>query len=225
MDCCQDDRDNDGGIEWWQTFGQQQEHELIDLGQSRATKMASEPLPGGMHVARLVHIVELGTQKTTYADQTKLQKKIRLAWELPFEKDDQGQPRMIGMTYTSSMHPDSTLRKHLTGWRGKGYTDVEIRNFDIKQALGRPCTLITLQKTVGDKTYTNIDAITAVQKGAEVPDQVNTSLYLAFDEYSAEAFDSLPGWLQETIAKSPEYASLNKKQPALASLDDEDVPF
>jgi len=44
-----------------------------------------ELVPAGSHVARCYSMIHIGTIETTYMDETKLQNKVRLTFEIPAE--------------------------------------------------------------------------------------------------------------------------------------------
>jgi hypothetical protein len=226
MDHSFDDRDNDGGIEWWQTVGQQQEHHMRLSGQD--FKPRAEPIQSGTHTARLVQLVDFGTQEDSYQGEKKVLKKIRLVWELPGELDEEGKPRMLGKTYTASMGEMATLRKHFESWRGKNYSQQELKDFNITSALGQPCTLTVVNRSNEEtgKVVAQINGVSPPMKGVPIPEQVSKKVFFSLEQYSQEVFDSLPEWQQTLISKSPEFKKVAASNvQMLPMLEDEDVPF
>ena len=129
-----------------------------------------ESCPHGLHLARCYRIVDLGTQKSEYMGQVKHLHKVMLAWEIHGTNDDadpllmrDGRPFSIFKNYTLSWSDKSNLRIDLQSWRGKPFTEEEMRKFDLKNVLGAWCMLNVIERR-GDngKTYSNVDGITPV---------------------------------------------------------------
>jgi len=72
-----------------------------------------ELAPAGAQLAICIRLIDLGTQQTEFKGERKLQRKIMIGWELPFEKTKKGEPFIHYKRYTLSSHEKSTLRKHL----------------------------------------------------------------------------------------------------------------
>lgn len=178
------------------------------------SKMYEQPPPGS-HIARLVSMVDLGTQQHTYQDRVTASRDVRLGFELPLEKmvgkydpSDKGKPFGVTRTVTQSLHPKAKLRELLEGWRSKKFTKEEIAAFDPKTILGKSCRLTLVQDESGE--YTNLQSIAAIGKSEKVPKQINPSTYFSLepDEFDEEVFNGLGPATKEKIMRSPEYAKL-----------------
>ncbi len=103
-----------------------------------------EPPPAGTHVARCVQVIDVGTQHWTSAQYgPKSGRKIRLTWELSnetkvFDETKGEQPIFVSAEYTASLNEKSNLRKVLTSWRGKPFSDEELQGFDPRK-ISAPC--------------------------------------------------------------------------------------
>jgi hypothetical protein len=172
------------------------------------------PPPAGAFAAICHRFIDLGTQTTTFNNETKRQRKVMLTWELtdPDERMEDGRPWTISQRYTWSMHEKSTLRKTLESWRGKSFEESDFGpgGFDVRKLLGAPCLLSLVHAEKGDKTYTNISAVTKLPKGMQPGTQVNESVYFSLDDYDSATFHKLSESLQNTIKQSPEYQALGK---------------
>ena len=77
----------------------------------------------GTWPAWCVSLVDLGTQTTVWAGETKTAHKIALGFELPTqlhkEEPNKGEPMRIQSTVSATMGAKSTLRKLITGHRGE----------------------------------------------------------------------------------------------------------
>jgi hypothetical protein len=116
-------------------------------------------------------VVDLGVQNDS---QFGPREKLYVGWEIPGVivswRDRDGNectgPALIGKDYTKSLAPKSTLRAHLEGWRGRSFTDDELRSFDVAAILGKPCQLSIVHVDRGDRTYANVAAVMGPPKGA-----------------------------------------------------------
>lgn len=197
-----------------------------------------KPIPEGTYVATCVRIIDLGTQITTFQGADKLQRKVLVAWEVPDEMvefDGEHRPALIMQRYTASLSDKATLRKHLEAWRGKRFTDDELKGFDLKNVLGKGCQIQVLHSENG--AYANVAAIMAMPKGSDQPQPHHPLVHFSLDEgeFSEGIFDGLSDKLKAQIATSPEYKARTGQTPerpaersredfAHADLDDE-IPF
>lgn len=167
--------------------------------------------PAGTHVAILLSIVDLGTQESSYKGEPKHLRKLRFTWELPYEKDQFGEdpelrPFVVSKDYTLSMGDKAAMRKDLESWRGKPFTDEEAKSFDEKKVLGKPCQVTILHKTNDKgKTFANVTGVVNISKGTTVPEPHGAVFSYDTKEGKSPTYQSLPEWLQEKIAKSPEF--------------------
>src|SRR3954469_11274718 len=102
-------------------------------------------VPSGVHIGRCYSLIDLGTQRTEGQYGVKMQHKVRIGWEL-FGEDENGQPLVVDMdgtempmtiskSYTVSLHEKAGLRKDLSAWRGRDFTEDEAKAFDISKLL------------------------------------------------------------------------------------------
>ena len=160
--------------------------------------------PAGSHIAVCNLVADCGLQPGSQAFPSP-KRKIYVRFEIPaerveYEKDGKPVegPLTIGSFYTASMNEKATLRKHLEGWRGKGFSDDEAASFDVSSILGKACMLSVVESESGGKTYSNIAGIGKLPKGMTAPEAENPLLY--YDEGSSDDdFDALPKWLREKI--------------------------
>lgn len=139
------------------------------------------PLPeAGTTQAVCCGVWDLGMQKTTYNDETKLRHKIVIAWELQQlieapESEYNGKPYMLSKTYTLSLYENAALKKDLESWRGKQFTPDEITHgFDVEKLYGINCLIGVAHVTKGDRTYSNVSAILPPTKGMKELKPVRT---------------------------------------------------
>lgn len=176
------------------------------------TETDFEIAPAGTHLAVCYRVIDLGTQAGSFQGQPKSQHKILLSWELPEERMKDNRPFTISQRYTWSMSEKATLRKHLEGWRGRGFTEADFgpNGFNIKNVIGKGCVLTVMHATKGEKTYANIAAVGKLMKGMEAPAPTNETAYLWIDEsiWDSSVFHKLSQGMQAVIVQSPEYRKM-----------------
>jgi len=204
-----------------------------------------ESTPPGLHLARCYRIIDLGTQKSEYLGQVKYLRKVMLGWEIHGSDDSgaalkmkDGRPFAMFKNYTLSWAEKANLRADLQSWRGKPFSQEEMRRFDLKTVLGAWCMLNVIEKQGNDgKTYVNVNGITPVPsmiKQAGLPTAVNKNEVFMLDTPDMEMFNTFSDNLKKKIMATPEWEKLNGKAPPQASAapaapamdeDDSDIPF
>lgn len=165
-----------------------------------------KPIDEGTYIATCVRVIDLGTQVTTFQGADKLQRKVLIVWEVPevrVEFDGQEGPALIMKRYTASLSDKANLRKDLESWRGKRFTDDELKGFDLKNLLGHACQIQVLHSADGQ--YANIQTIMALPKGMTKPINENPLINVDLDKFSVGDFQMVSEKLQQTIMQSPEY--------------------
>jgi hypothetical protein len=203
------------------------------------------PVPQGMHLARCYRVVDLGTQKSEYLGTIKHLPKVMLQFEVHGEDENgkpivtaKNEPMSISKNFTLSLAEKATLRKDLQTWRGREFTQEELRGFELKNVLGA-WAMISVIKAAGSngKEYTNIAAIMSVPpaiKKAGLPEGFNTPGIFSIDEPDMTMFDTFSDGLKQKIQGSPEWQSrggssapAQKQSSEGSGFDDmdDDIPF
>lgn len=206
-----------------------------------------ERCPQGMHLARCYRIIDLGTQKSEYMGQVKYLHKLMLGWEIhgmhdngtPIKMND-GRPFAIFKNYTLSWSEKANLRLDLQSWRGRQFTQEEMRRFDLKNVLGAWCMLNVIERAGQDgKMYTNVNGVTPVPamiKQNGLPAAVNKNEIFNLTDPDMEMFNGFSDNLKKKIMASPEWEKLNKPeqtsqpqgnkhQPPVMEDEDSEIPF
>lgn len=192
------------------------------------------PVPEGPHPAICDMFVDLGLQESKGKYAGKIQHRIYLRWQIPslrleYEKDGEviDGPMSIGSQYTLSLHEKAKLRKVLQQWRGRAFTDQELKGFDVTTVVGVPCLVsVSHSPKEGGGVYANVDAVMKLPPQMEAP--VLETGTLIYDKDSQGTFDDLRPWLQELIKnqKTPQEADKANDPDAWRNeLEDSDVPF
>lgn len=197
------------------------------------TESNFQPVPAGTHLGICYRVIDLGTQSSNFNGETKQAHKVLVTWEIPDEKMEDGRPFSISQSYTWSMHEKATLRKALEAWRGMAFSERDFGpgGFDIKNILGKSCTLSVVHTAKNGTTYANVSAIGKMMKGVTAPERVNPMVYLwlVADRWDAKAFSELSGNLQQKIMASPEYIEMmntaNSPRDDGEFHGDKDIPF
>jgi hypothetical protein len=185
-------------------------------------KSEFEQTPSGSHLARCYALIDLGTQEVEWQGKKKLQRKVRLSFELPmarmegrFKPEMKGRPFTVNTTQTMSLAEKANLRKYIEGWRGKRFGPGEIDVFDPKKLIGQPCRLNLVESETGG--FTNIQAFAPAtgSERAAMPPPFNAQVYLSLDpdEFNQAAFDSLSDKVKEKIKTTPEWYALQNPEP------------
>jgi len=163
------------------------------------------PAPEGTHFGACDMVVDLGLQKTSFQGVESNKHQIYVRWQIPSERmewtDGEGNkkegPVVIGKTYTASLGEKANLRKDLQSWRGRAFTEAELKGFDISKLLGVGATISIVHNHKDSKTYANIGAIGGLPKGMPAI-QIEGGMTL-YDPDHLDNKSLLPKWLQDKI--------------------------
>jgi hypothetical protein len=202
-----------------------------------------KPAPPGTFLARCYRLIDLGTQRVEFSGEVKLQMKLQLGWELHGEDDagnplidDETMPLTIGKRFTNSLHKKASLRRDLEAWRGRAFSDEELRGFDLRNLLDKWALITVIHSERDGKTFANVASITAV------PGAMRKSLPKGIHDLEAfditapdmKLFEAFHQKLRETIEAATEWADRGKSQkhpgavedlPADAMEIEEEIPF
>jgi hypothetical protein len=198
--------------------------------------------PAGTHLARLYRIIDLGTQMREYEGKVTMSRKAKFFFELHGEDvynkpllTADGKPLIQSREYTVSLNEKANLRRDLEAWRGKAFTEEELKGFDISNILGHFCMVNISHRQKGDMTYADLKGISSVPniyKKQGLPEGINTTMLFSLDKFDETMFDSLSENIKETIKKSPEYRSIGEQSKAYQEASggsvadmDNDIPF
>ena len=176
-----------------------------------------EPLPIGVVQAVCSLVVDIGTHKGEYKGVETFRKQLVIIWELNAQMergDNAGKNFTCTKFYTASLDTKATLRKDLESWRGKPFTDEELRGFDLEILLGVNCMLnICESKKQDGSTTQKIGAIMPMIKGLTKMDST---------------IKEIPKWVQKKKEQAIDYSGPktvdNDGAPIVANPED-DLPF
>ena len=165
-------------------------------------------LEGGVYTAISSAIVDLGLQKNEKFDKT--QRKFMMIWTIlneTIEVNGEQLPRQLSKEYSFSLHEKSTLRKDLQAWRGKAFTEEELRGFNIMNVLNVPCQLQVLLEERNGRQYNNIASIMALPKGSQVEKLENTYYFDIETMDSWTNWTKIPQWIRDRIKRAENFKS------------------
>tara|TARA_R110000782_G_scaffold100140_3_gene186144 strand:+ start:920 stop:1621 length:702 start_codon:yes stop_codon:yes gene_type:complete len=222
-----------------------------------------ENLPVGRYKAQCYKIIDTGTRSESFQGQPeKKRHKLFLYWEitqqLQVENGNEvwadvqmsdGRPFSVSKPYTASLNENATLFKDLKSWRGRSFTDEELKGFELGKVLRVTCELELIGR--GDETdsRTKIEGIYKPDGGPKVVETINEAAEFDIELYcqefkgnsSAESkkmcdiWEDLPEWMKEEIENSFEVRAAKGSSPASKDNGmsdftkdedpDEDIPF
>ncbi len=179
--------------------------------------------PIGNHVARCIRLIDLGTQHGEYQGTPNVRNQVLITWELCEEKMTDGKPFIVSHFYTNSLNEKATLRGHLEAWRGRAFSQDELRKFDLSSILGAPAMVNVIHN---DKGKARVSAVAKLPKGMKAPEPANKPSAFWIDEWDQAAFDGLPKGLKAIIEQSDEYKARKNGNGQASKFDDmeDDIP-
>lgn len=179
-------------------------------------KPAKTPVEAGPTRGVCYMCVDLGTAMNEF--DGKMQRQILLGFELPDIREhikidgrDVDSARTINMFLNFSMNEKAKLRLHLQSWRGKEFTDDEIKTFDLFSVVGKTALLNIVHKTKpGKGTKADINSITALPKGmsSAISDRPPMVFSLADPDHN-ELTGDIPQWVANIVMRSEEWKALH----------------
>jgi len=126
------------------------------------------PAPAGSHCATCVDVIDHGMLEVTYQGKTQAKHKITIAWQIA-EDMENGKPFLVRRRYTCSLHEKSALRRDLESWRGRGFTDEELQEFDLESLLSVGCLINVIHEVRNGSVYANVASVMRLPKGMTAP--------------------------------------------------------
>lgn len=124
------------------------------------------PAPEGTHSAVCVDVVDLGLLEVKWKNETKIQHKVKVVWQIEEEMQD-GKPFLVSKRYTLSLHEKAGLRKDLESWRGRAFSEEELKGFDVENLLNVPCLLNVVHNGATGTIYANVSTIMRLPKSMQ----------------------------------------------------------
>ena len=185
----------------------------------------------GVHNVVCCQIVDFGTHEKEWQGKVVGKaNKVNLGFEfvdVTLESDGETYHPIWGIVETNSLGKKANLRKLLEGWRGKQFTDEELKGFDLEKLLGLSCQLIIQPNSKGNPKVAAITKVPAQFQGNREP-----KAFFFDEDFNGYLPEWIPEWMQEIIHNSDEWLCLNEQEsepsePAYQHEEnmDDDIPF
>jgi hypothetical protein len=171
--------------------------------------MAYPQVSSGVHKARCIRVIDLGTQRQEYSGEVSWKRQVMLIWEVPEQDNMNGEPLTISKFYTLSLHEKSNLGADLSSWRGRAFTETEKQGFDISKLAGVPCLLNVVE---GKNGKPRITSIIPASNPEEIPPQYYETVVFSVPEYQqgkTEEFNKLSEGIRRMVLRSKELEGTN----------------
>jgi hypothetical protein len=191
-----------------------------------------EQLSAGTYNAVCYRVIDIGTQEGSYEGKATSRRQCIIQWEVDEPMEDKRRFQ-ISAFVTASLSEKAKLRQWLASWRGRDFTETELRGFDPRNIVSQPCMLSVKHN---DKEKAVVAGVAKLPKGMQPMKPENEAFYFSLepDEFDPSLLDKISQGLQKFILQSPEYAArTNGKAPyspgsddtgGIADMDD-DLPF
>ena len=160
-------------------------------------------VPTGVHNARCVRVIDLGTQRNDYGGNITYKRQVLIIWEVP-DQISNDVPMTISKFYSLSLHEKSNLGMDLVSWRGRPFTEQEKQGFDITKLIGVPCQINVMHNDSGKE---KISSVMPLGKDTKIHEQHHESISFSIDDFQKgqrEQFNKLSEGIRKMILRSKE---------------------
>lgn len=166
-------------------------------------KKKYEPVSVGLHVARLVSIIDLGLQKEEYQGESSTRHKLFITFEIPGEKleGDSGRSKTVSSELTFSGHSKAKLPGYIKSLN----PDIDVtEELDLRSLLG-----LSLRALVGRTSggYAKITSTLPVDPKVPLEKSETALVFYEIKQGEDEVFNALPKFLQDKIRGSIGYST------------------
>jgi hypothetical protein len=128
--------------------------------------------PEGQFAATCIDVVDLGMVETTWQGQTRKKHKVFVRFFCGewFDGNEGKAPLWVDRRFTCSLNDGSDLKPFLEAWRGRKFTEEELRGFNIAKLVGVPAFLQIAHNVKADRTYANVDGVMKLPPKYEAPE-------------------------------------------------------
>jgi len=180
-----------------------------------------EKIKPGLINAICVGVWNIGKQKIEFQGEVKFKTQVIIGFEVQQRHSEKDEPMLQLSKFNMSLHPKSNLAPMIESWFSKKLTDSERYNYDLKQIIGKKCTLNLIE----NGNYINIATILPPQESnklvsedvlkGEIPNFVKTMREKAVieDEQPSINVDEIVPVLPKKEVKKKEPVELSEKTP------------
>lgn len=182
-----------------------------------------KPHPEGQFAAQCRDFLDLGEKVSTYPGKPpKLVYKVGLVFETGEVNEEAGHPYQVQTEFTASMYETANLRQFLENWRGKSYTEEELKKGIPADRLAGQWALISIEHktTAKGRTFANIKSISPLPKQMPRPELGEYTRAPYWDEKKKAYAEEAAKFRREAVAEAFE-----AMPEALIEADPDDLPF
>jgi hypothetical protein len=179
-------------------------------------------LEPGIYHARCDLIADLGVRETQYGDKHKVYIRFTVPDQVVEKEDGEKFQMSIGTQITASLGKKANLRKMLEAWRGKPFTDEELKGFDLTKLLNAPATLVVSTYMADGEPKPKIENVLRCKQ--EVGALLRAPVSYSVESTDAELADA-PPWIREIIEEQRAAAGNEQQNQAAAHQADEDEGY
>ena len=207
---------------------------LRDMASIKLTESGGTNFRGldtGVYNARCDLIADLGMRETSFGDKHKIYIRFVVPSEVVEKEDGTTFQMSVGSQFTASLNKKANLRKMLEAWRGRPFTDEELKGFELTKLLNAPATVVVGSYTDREgRERPKIESVIRCKQ--EVGEIDHEPQAFGLDSTRAE-LEAAPQWIREAIEEAwakegdAERAAENeaKNHEAQQAADDDDIPF
>ena len=202
-------------------------------------------LQQGIYLGTCFRIVDMGTTERDYQGTKSKKTRVHITFEVAEALDPNnnetlmpdGRPFVVSKTYTASLYEMAALRKDLQSWRGKSFTEEELKGFDITNLLGCTARIEVGHTAQTDTSPGGNPKILSLQRPDGGSQQVQThnnqesfdlDIYCDFvrgnktpdGQAMADIYETLPPWQKEDISSSYEFIAAAGQSTDTTMADD-----
>lgn len=119
-----------------------------------------EKIKPGLINAICVGVWNIGKQKIEFQGEVKFKTQVIIGFEVEQRHSEKDEPMLQLSKFNMSLHEKSKLGPMIESWFSKKLTDSERYNYDLKQIIGKKCTLNLIE----NGNYINIATILPPQE-------------------------------------------------------------
>lgn len=134
---------------------------MVSAGKSYPTA------PAGVHLGVCCDVIDLGMVTTVWEGKERTSRKVVIVWQIGEVNAETGKRYTVSKRYTASLHEKSGLRRDLQSWRGRPFTQDELKGFDLEAVLRQDAMLNVVHNEKGGSTYANVEAVMRPPKGSQ----------------------------------------------------------
>ena len=186
----------------------------MSLSPDKTAKAARKLPDSGLQPARNYAIIDLGTQTGTFKGQPKAPApEVMFCFEITkfmhtYKEEEGPVPCTILQKYTFSNGAKAKLPKMLQSW---GRLPKPMEKLNVKPYLGQYCMLNISHTENGE--YANISSVNPFMAEIAKPKAYHTNVYFDLDQFTWEAFYTLPPYAQKLIRQCADWPKIISKNP------------